>query len=150
MRERDGTPWTAGDPSAVTAEDESCLAAAVEKQDGLLVRIERLLQRLLQGPAEERRIPGLEFLAHIDDADRGKIGGVGLAFKLPVVAADAEALGLSRQSLAVPQDALGKPQADKPPMLGLVGRFHIGCGAAQDAHASDEPCVGDGDGARAW
>src|SRR5512136_242630 len=93
VRERDAATRTAGDPTTIAAEDERRLATAIQEQDGLLMSLQRLLQGLLQGPAEQGHVAGLELLTHVDNTHRGHISGVRLALVPLVVASDVQPVG---------------------------------------------------------
>src|SRR4030042_3219914 len=104
--ERQVTARAFEDVAAIAAENISGTAAPVEKQDGLLVMLQNLRQRRLQGPAEYGPVTCLQFRAHIHDFYRWKVDGFCLVTNRVIMRADPQLLDLALHCLAVRQDTL--------------------------------------------
>ncbi len=63
---------TADDVATVATQNNRGGAAAVEEENCLLLCRQRLVERALERPAEERAIAAAQLRPHVDDADRGQ------------------------------------------------------------------------------
>src|SRR3990172_6963266 len=96
--------------AAVAAEDVGGRTAPVEKEHGLLARLEGLAQCLLKGAAEQGSIAGAQLLPHVDNLDRGEVDGFGLALCRSIASTDLQPGGLAGEPLAMAEDPLGQHQ----------------------------------------
>ena len=124
----------ARNPTTFTAENVTGRSAAVEEQDRLLACVQGLLQGLGQRPAEDRSIPRLEFLAHIDEADFWQLDCFGFALERLIFRDEVVALRLDRQAAAVAHDALRENEPLHAALIRQMTADDIGGRRSQDAN----------------
>ena len=93
-------------PAAIATENIGCRTAAVEKEDSLMARLNSLVERFLQRPAEDRAIASFQLLTHVDHTNRGQVNVASISRGFLIAVLDPQAFSLLCEALAVPQNPL--------------------------------------------